>query len=102
MYFICVSSRMEFEQFLLLLNGETSRYNMKLWRKQFEQFSDMSQLYVKLDGFMDFTTQHPRVLWEAMLLQRLFKIYNFGERYWERKMEKFRLVREEMNLKIHV
>ena len=57
---------------------------------------------IRLDGFQDFVKLHPRVMWETYTLHRAFRIFHFGETFWERKSEQFRFVREEMGLKLNM
>jgi hypothetical protein len=53
-----------------------------------------------IGNFEDFIFQNPGALWQPQLLQQCLKKYNLGIKYWDKKMEQFRVIRENMGIKL--
>lgn len=65
-------------------------------------FVDLSGKIMRLEGFQEFVRLQPRVLWDVLNLQKEIKRLNFGESYWEKKSEWFRIIRQEIGVKLHL
>lgn len=50
------------------------------------------------NNFQSFINSNPSALWQAQLLQRKLAKVNLGAAYWDKKMEQFRLVREQLGI----
>ena len=53
-----------------------------------------------IGNFEKFLHKNPGALWQAQALQKKFMQYNIGPRYWEDKMEQFRLTREDLGVRL--
>jgi len=53
-----------------------------------------------ISNFEQFTKQNPGVLWKPQALQQQLMEHNLGKRYWNDKLEQFRLVRENLGIKL--
>lgn len=51
-------------------------------------------------NFSDFLHQNPGVLWVPQLLQQKLKMANLGIHYWDKKMEQYRVIRENLGVKL--
>jgi hypothetical protein len=51
-------------------------------------------------NFNDFVAQNPGALWQPQLLQQRLKKYNLGIQYWDKKMEQYRVIRENLGIKL--
>lgn len=56
--------------------------------------------YLFIANFEEFLKKNPAALWQAQALQRKFMQFNIGIAYWEKKMEQFRVIREELGVKL--
>ena len=65
---------------------------------QINNFLDKKLKFMFFNNFYSFITSNPSALWQAQLLQRKFAKANLGTGYWDKKMEQFRLVREQLGI----
>jgi hypothetical protein len=56
--------------------------------------------YFFIGNFEKFLHQNPGVLWQAQALQRKLMVNSVGVKYWEDKMEQFRLIRKDLGIKL--
>eukprot|EP01033_Poteriospumella_lacustris_P007676 gene7676-5518_t len=90
------------DQFVTLINllAEGSPFNVKQWEYQYETYHDKKLKHQFIANFNDFVAQNPGALWQPQLLQQRLKKYNLGIQYWDKKMEQYRVIRENLGIKL--
>jgi len=82
------------------LLAEASAFNVKSWELQYEQFHDKKLKYQFVTHFEQFVKQNPGALWKPQELQQQFMEFNLGKRYWNNKLEQYRVIRENLGIKL--
>lgn len=119
--FLIIGTNHSREQFnkLLQLLAEDGPFNVLAWEYQYDKFHGNKQFEeIKLSLFLlshyldkklkfqfiknfdDFINQNPGALWKPQLLQQKLKKANLGINYWEKKMEQYRLIRENLGIRL--
>ena len=90
------------EQFhqLTEIIAENSPFNVKVWQLQWVHFHDKKLKFMFLTHWLAFVKVNPSTLWQVQLLQRKFMQDNLGVLYWENKIEQFRIVRQDLEIKL--
>lgn len=91
--------RDQFQKLLELLN-QGSPFNIKTWEIQYEKFHDKKLKYQFIKNFEDFVQKNPGSLWKPQLLQIKLMKANLGVSYWEKKVEQYRVIRENLGIKL--
>ena len=82
------------------LLAENSPFNMRVWQLQWTQFHDPKLNAMFIKHFLEFTAANNSLLWQMQVLQRRLMQDNLGVKYWEAKIEQFRVLREGLQLKL--
>jgi hypothetical protein len=53
-----------------------------------------------IKNFEQFFERNPGALWKPQLLQQKIMKANLGAPYWEKKIEQYRVIRENMGIKL--
>ncbi len=53
-----------------------------------------------IKNFEDFVEKNPGSLWKPQLLQQKLMKANLGVTYWEKKIEQYRITRENMGVRL--
>ena len=90
------------DQFTTLINilVKGSPFNVKQWEYQYDLFHDKKLKFQFIGNLSDFFSQNPGALWLPQLLQQKLKKANLGIKYWEKKMEQYRVIRANMDIKL--
>lgn len=90
------------EQFstLVYMLGEGGPFNIRIWELQYDQYHDKRLRYQFVKNFQEFVTSNPGVLWMPQKLQQKLIDINLGKVYWAKKMEQYRVVRENLGIKL--
>jgi hypothetical protein len=75
-------------------------FSVKNWQIQYQSFYNKTLGYMFIGNFKDFVAVNPGVLWQAQALQRKLMKSNLGIKYWENKMEQYRIVRQQLGIKL--
>eukprot|EP01035_Chromulina_nebulosa_P022004 gene22004-28486_t len=88
------------DQFLKFMEylAEGGLQNPISWQAQFKNFQHKQLGYFFLEDFEKFVLKNPTTIFRAQELQRFFMRLNLGEAYWEKKMNQFRIIREDMGI----
>ena len=78
----------------------SSYYNVLFYISNLIMLIDPRLKSLFLDGFELMCLKNQPMLWQAQSLQRTFMKFNLGDGYWDMKMNQFKLVREEMGIKL--
>jgi hypothetical protein len=62
--------------------------------------ADRKLNYFFIGNFEKMLHLNPGILWKAQAIQRKFMQYNVGVKYWEKKMEQFRVIRADLGIKL--
>mmetsp|Transcript_1317 Transcript_1317/g.1387 ORF Transcript_1317/g.1387 Transcript_1317/m.1387 type:complete len:1578 (-) Transcript_1317:176-4909(-) len=91
--------RDQFQKLLELLSQD-SPFNLKTWEVQYERFHDKKLKFQFIKNFEDFVEKNPGSLWKPQLLQQKLMKANLGVTYWEKKIEQYRITRENMGVRL--
>ena len=80
--------------------AEEGPYNPAPWKKQFKNYYDKRLKMIFCAQFDKFSAQFPQSLWVAQEMQKKIKTFNLGEMFWEGKMNKYRIVREQAGINL--
>lgn len=58
----------------------------------------LKNMFVK--NFLDFCTNNQGVLWQPQKIQQKLILTNLGKNYWAKKAEQYRVIRENMGVKL--
>ena len=85
---------------LMEMLAEGADRTTKVWAAQYDKYCDpkLGSIFVK--GFDKFCRDNPSATWQMQLLQRSIAEFNLGEGYWQKKMEYFRRLRIDMEIKV--
>jgi hypothetical protein len=53
-----------------------------------------------IDNFELFVKRNPGALWKPQALQLKLMEFNLGKRYWDNKLEQYRVMREDLGIKL--
>lgn len=90
------------EQFQVVIRilAKGSPFNGRAWEIQYEQYYDQKLKYMFVPQFLEFIAANPGALWQPQLLQQRLKKANMGLNYWDKKMEQYRVIRENLGIKL--
>ena len=91
--------REEFHDLVTLLHGK-SPFALLSWKLAYNDFYDKKLNHLFIKQFVEFTYNYPGVLWQPQLLQEKLRAFNLGKAYWAEKMEQYRVIREDMGIKL--
>lgn len=94
----CLLKKEQFEALVDICLEGTGRSSV-LYHNQYESFYRPQLKGILYTAFVAFVGCNPVILWSMQTVQIALRKYNLGDAYWFKKMEQFRLVRKELNIK---
>ena len=90
------------EEFCSLIEDltEGTESNVRLWQLQYKHFSDPKLGYMFYNHFEAFGTNYNMVMFQVERLHELLQSKNLGQLFWDRKREQYKVIREDLGVKL--